>query len=108
MEEWLINANESLLFPTHLPLIPAVPTKPLLGQLLLLHALQVEPLSLAKGIIAHDHLSVRRLPTIAVLRFVRIVLPLSSFLGGVLLVVFIFVGSLLAELVFSFVDASNL
>ena len=95
----------SLLLPFS-ALVPTVPAKPLLGQLLLFQTLKMEPLPLAKGVVAHDHLPIGRLTAVTVLGLVRIILPLS-FLAPILLILATFVSSLL-QLLLSLVKSSDL
>lgn len=51
---------------------------PLLGQFLLVYAINVKPLTLAVCVLAHHHLSKGRTSTVAISGLVRVVLPLAS------------------------------
>ena len=74
----IISLSSSLFWRINASLPSTVATEPLFRQLLLLYTFQVEPLSLAKSVVAHHHLSIRRAPAVAILGLVRVILPLSS------------------------------
>jgi hypothetical protein len=56
---------------------PAVLAVPLLGQFLFVYAVDVKPLSLTVGVLAHHHLAIGGTATVAVTRLVGVVLPLT-------------------------------
>jgi len=57
--------------------LSAFAAEPLLGQLLLVYALQVEPLEFAEGVVAHHHLAEGRALAVAVLGLLRVILPVA-------------------------------
>ena len=58
--------------------MPTVFAVPLFRQFLFLDALDMKPLSLAVGVLTHDHLPIGRTAAITILRLVRIVFPLAT------------------------------
>ncbi len=57
---------------------PAVLAVPLFRQFLFVYAVNVKPLSLTVGVLAHDHLAIGGPATVAVAGFVGVVLPLTA------------------------------
>ena len=88
-----------------LRLVSTIATEPFLRQLLLIKTLEMEPLPLTEGVIAHHHLSKGRPTTVAVSGFFGIVFPLAFF--EVLLEESL-LSSLSPERVLTFLDASLL